>query len=187
MNTITDGMRATMQAITAGLSCVRVSSSATKHFRHDGEKVVEVERPCVVVSRTMFPYKSVAMAVNPSEVPAVKERLKREGLFTEFDSEGRPVITSTKQQDALAKAMGMKTGRDGYGHTDEHGNFQNSGRRRSDEIAEGRGRVRKAIKELEAMPEEVPAGVVAGVLDEYDIVPGVLDEYNIFPNEENTG
>jgi hypothetical protein len=110
-------------------------------------------------------------------VPAVQEALRKEGLFAEFDKEGRPEITSTKQQDALAKAMGMKTGRDGYGHTDEHGQFQNSGRRRTDEMQEGRSKVQRAIKELEAMPEEVSAGVV----------DGVLGEYNIFPNEENTG
>jgi hypothetical protein len=125
----------------------------------------------------MFPYKSTAMAVDPSEVPEVQERLRKEGLFVEFDREGRPEITSTKQHSALAKALGMKTGRDGFGHTDEFGNFQNSGRCRNDEVQEGRGKVRKAIAELESMPETVPAHAVAGVLDEYDIRP----------TEENTG
>jgi hypothetical protein len=71
----------------------------------------------------------------------------------------------------------MKTGRDGCGHVDEHGQFQNSGRRRNEQIQEGRGKVRRAIKELEAMPEDVPTGVVDAVLEEYDIVP----------NEGNTG
>ena len=125
----------------------------------------------------MFPYKSTSMAVDPSEVPEVQEQLRKEGVLVEFDREGRPEVTSTKQHDALAKAMGMKTGRDGYGHTDEFGNFQNSGRRRNDEIQEGRGRVQRAIKELKSMPEEVPAHVVTDVLDRYDIGP----------TEENTG
>ena len=103
--------------------------------------------------------------------------MRKQGLFTEFDSEGRPIITSTKQQGELAKALGMKTGRDGYGHTNENGNFEHSGRRRNDEIQEGRGKVRKAIKELTSMPEDVPVNVVDNVLDEYDIRP----------TEENTG
>ena len=87
------------------------------------------------------------------------------------------VITSANQQSELAKALGMKTGRDGYGHVDEHGKFQNSGRRRADEITEGRAKVRKAIDTLETMPEDSAPGAVAGVLDEYDIAP----------NAENTG
>ena len=177
MTGITDDMRIQMQAINANLGHTRRCSSSTRHFVHNGEEVVETDRPNVIANHSMFPYKSTAMAVDPSEVPAVKEQLKKQGLFTEFDSAGRPVIESAKQQADLAKALGMKTGRDGYGHVDEHGNFQNSGRRRADEMAEGRGRVRRAIQELEAMPEEVPAGAVADVLGEYDIVP----------TEENTG
>ncbi len=176
MSGLTDEMREKMRAINAGLSHTRVATSHAKYLRHDGNKVIEVDRPVAVVSRSMFPYTSTAMAVDPSDVPAVQERLRSEGLFVEFDNQGRPEITSTKQQGALAQAMGMKTGRDGYGHTDEHGKFQNSGRRRSDEMAEGRGRVRRVIEELEAMPEEVPVGAVDAVLGEYDI----------FPNEENT-
>jgi hypothetical protein len=171
---LTNEMRARMTAINANLSATKAGSSATWYLK-DGEWVKE--KPRVVANHSMFPYKSAAMAVDPSEVPGVQEKLRKQGLFTEFDKEGRPEITSTKQQDALAKALGMKTGRDGYGHIDEYGQFQNSGRRRSDEIAEGRGKVRRAIEELEAMPEEVPVGVVDGVLGEYDIVPNV----------ENTG
>ena len=173
---ITDEMRAEMRAIQANLGHTRARNSGAKYFRHDGDKVVETERPNAIVGHSMFPYKSTSMAVDSSEVQEVQERLRKEGLFVEFDSEGRPEITSTKQHAALAKAMGMKTGRDGFGHTDEHGKFQNSGRRRADEVAEGRGRVQRVIRELEAMPEEVPIGVV----------DRVLDEYNIFPNEDNS-
>ncbi len=167
---ITDDMRAKMQAINANLSHTRAKKPGARYYRHDGEKVVEHERPSAVTGHSMFPYKSTSMAVDPSEVPEVQERLRRQGLFTEFDTEGRPVITSTKQHSDLAKALGMKTGRDGFGHTDQFGNFQNSGRRRNDEVQEGRGRVRRAIQELEAMPEEVPAYKVNDVLDEYDII-----------------
>lgn len=171
---ITDEQQGFMRDVTGNISHTRTRSSGTKVLR-DGEWVAPTGS--VVRNRSMFPYRSTAMAVDPSEVPAVQERLRKEGLFVEFDKRGRPEITSTKQQSDLAKAMGMKTGRDGYGHTDEHGNFQNSGRRRNDEIQEGRRKVRKAIETLEDMPEEVPVGAVANVLDEYDI----------YPNTENTG
>lgn len=177
MTGLTDEMRVEMQAITANMNHTRTTKSGARYFRYNGKRVVESNRPKAIVGQSLFPYKSTAMAVDPSEVSGVHERLRKEGVVVEFDREGRPEITSTKQHDALAKAMGMKTGRDGFGHTDEFGNFQNSGRRRNDEIQEGRGRVRRAITELKSMPEEAPAHVVAGVLDQYDI----------FPNEENTG
>lgn len=177
MSGITDEMRAEMQAITANLSHRRVKKSGARYLRHDGEKVVEVDRPNAIVGHSMFPFPSVQMACEPEDIPVVKERLRKKGLFVDFDEQGCPEITSTKQQGELAKALGMKTGRDGFGHTDEHGNFQHSGRRRNDEVQEGRSKVRRAIRELEAMPEEVPVGAVDRVLDEYDIVP----------NKENTG
>lgn len=171
MRGFTDEMRSTMSAINANLSSVRVKKSCAKYFRYDGEKVVEVDRPVAIVSHSMFPYKSTSMAVDPSEVPEVQEQLRKQGLFVEFDKEGRPEISSTKQHRDLAKALGMNTGRDGYGHTDEYGNFQTSGRRRNDEVQAGRSKVRRAIHELNSMPEEVPAHVVDKVLDQYDIRP----------------
>lgn len=177
MNGLTDEMRAEMTAINANISHTKATKLGARYFRYNDKKVVEGDRPKAIAGQSLFPYKSTAMAVEPSEMPEVHERLRKEGMDVEFDREGRPEITSTKQHDALAKAMGMKTGRDGFGHTDEFGNFQNSGRRRNDEIQEGRGRVRRAIKELESMPEEVPEHVVADVLDRYDIGP----------TEENTG
>jgi len=174
---ITDEMRTAMKAVTANINHTRTRKTGAKYFRYNGEQVVEADRPNVIANYSMFPYKSNSMAVEPSEVPEVQERLRKEGVFVEFDRDGRPEITSTKQHAALAKAMGMKTGRDGYGHVDELGNFQNSGRRRNDEVQAGRSKIRRAIHELESMPESVPASAVANVLNEYDI----------FPSEENTG
>jgi hypothetical protein len=175
---LTDEQRDFMRDVQGNLSHTRTRPAGMKVLR-DGEWV-EPTGP-KVRNHSMFPYKSVQMACEPEDIEQTKEFLKRhaEGpaKFTEFDREGRPIITSTKQQDALAKAMDMKTGRDGYGHLDEHGNFQNSGRRRNDEVQEGRGRVRRAIQELESMPEETPAGAVMDALGEYDICP----------TEENTG
>ena len=171
---LTDEQREAIRAVDSRRSHVRTRPAGTKVLR--GGKWVE-SQGSAVRNWSMFPFKSTAMAVDTSEVPEVQERLRKEGLFVEFDRAGRPEITSAKQHSTLAKALGMKTGRDGFGHTDEFGNFQNSGRRRNDEIQEGRGRVRRAIKELKSMPEEVPAHVAAGVLDKYDIRP----------TEENTG
>ncbi len=113
---------------------------------------------------SMFPYRSTAMAVDPGEVSEVQGRLRKEGMSVDFDTTGRPEITSTRQQSALAKAMGMKTGRDGYGHTDENGNFQNSGRRRTAEMQEGRGMIRRAIAELNSMPADASSHAVESVL-----------------------
>jgi len=113
---------------------------------------------------SMFPYRSTAMAVEPGEVSEVRGQLQKEGLSVDFDVTGRPEITSARQQSALAKAMGMKTGRDGYGHTDENGNFQNSGRRRTAEMQEGRGRIRQAIQELNSMPADASPHAVESVL-----------------------
>lgn len=175
MSGLTAKMRTEMQAINANIGHTRVCPSGTKVLR-DGEWV-NPSGSSSVRNYSMFPYKSTSMAVDPSEVPETQERLRKEGIFVEFDREGRPEITSTKQHATLAKAMGMKTGRDGYGHTDEFGNFQNSGRRRNDEVQAGRSRVRGAIAELESMPEEVPTSHVDAVLDKYDIKP----------TEENTG
>lgn len=177
MDDLTDEQRAEMGDISAGISHVRIQSSATKTFRYKDGEVAEVDRPSVVHGHSMFPYHSTSMCVHPSEVQGVSERLKKQGLFVEFDRGGRPKIESTKQQGELAKALGMKTGRDGYGHVDELGQFQNSGRRRNDEVQAGRAKVRKAIDTLEEMPENAAPAAVAGVLNEYDIVP----------TEENTG
>lgn len=177
MSWLTDEAREKIRTITAGLSQVQLRSSSTKTFRFNGEQVVETHKPSVVPGRSMFPYRSVQMAVDPSEVPAVSERLRKEGIFVEFDRAGCPIIESAKQCSDLATALGMKTGRDGYGHTDELGRFHNSGRRRADEVAAGRAKVRRAINTLETMPEDSTASAVNDVLREYDIVP----------SEDNTG
>jgi hypothetical protein len=165
---LTDEQREFMQDVTGNLSHVRVRPAGTKVLQ-DGQWVEPSSRE--ICKRSMFPYKSTAMAVDPSEVPAVSARLRSEGLFVEFDNAGRPEITSAKQHAALAKALGMKTGRDGYGHTDQYGNFQNSGRRRNDEVQAGRSKVRAAIRHLESMPDNMPADAVLDALGEYDIKP----------------
>lgn len=174
---LTDEARAEMAAINANLSHVRRSPAGTKYLRCIDGELVWTEHAAPVLKTSMFPYKSTAMCVDPEDVPQVTEQLRRQGVFVEFDRTGRPIIESAKQQSDLATALGMKTGRDGYGHTDQYGRFQNSGRRRADEMAAGRAKVRKARETLNAMPDETPPDAVASVLREYDIVP----------NDENTG
>jgi len=171
MDCLTDEQRKHMHAVNANLSAVRVSKPGAKYLRYEDGEVVEKKRPSAVVPHSMFPYKSTAMAVDPDDIEHVQADLRKHGVFAEFDNEGRPIITSTKQHAALAEALGMKTGRDGYGHTDEHGKFQNSGRRRNDEIQEGRSRVRRAQQELRAMPDDVSEHAIQDVLKEYDIQP----------------
>ena len=140
------------------------------HYDKKRGKMVAGMPPRRAVPVSMFPYRSTNMAVDPGEVAGVQERLRKDdGLSVDFDSSGRPEVTSTLQQDALAKAMGMKTGRDGYGHIDEHGNFQNSGRRRTAEMQEGRGHMRKAIHELKTMPVDAPPNAVMSVLEKHNI------------------
>jgi hypothetical protein len=175
MDDLTDDQREFMRDVNSHLSHVRVRPAGTKLLRRG--KWVKPEGSSAVRNHSMFPYKSTSMAVDPSEVPEVQERLRKEGLFVEFDREGRPEITSTKQHADIARAMGMRTGRDGYGHVDEFGRFQNSGRRRNDEIQAGRSKVQGAIRELNEMPETVSVGAVESVLNQYDIRP----------TEENTG
>ena len=177
MNGLTDEMRAEMQAINANINHTRATKLGARYIRYNGERVVESDRPEGIVGRSMFPYKSTQMAVDPGEVPAVQERLRKEGVFVEFDEEGRPEITSTKQCGKVAEAMGMKTGRDGFGHINEAGQFESTGRKRNDEVQAHREKVRRCKAELESMPEEVHVGAVDSVLDKYDIRP----------TEENTG
>jgi hypothetical protein len=57
-----------MSAIQANLSSVRVKKTGAKYLRHNGEKVVEVERPSTIVNNSMFPYKSVQMACEPEDI-----------------------------------------------------------------------------------------------------------------------
>lgn len=177
MSALTEEMRAEMAAINAGLSHVRRGPAGAKYLRYVNGEAVWSEDPAPVRKTSMFPYRSTAMCVDPEDVPKVAEDLRRQGIFVDFDATGRPIIESAKQQSDLAKALGMKTGRDGYGHTDEYGRFQNSGRRRASEVASGRAKVRRAIETLNAMPEESPPDAVTNVLREYDIVP----------NDDNTG
>ena len=174
---LTESQRAEERAISEGILHTRLGPAGAKYLRFVDGKAVWSEDPSPVRQQSMFPYNSTAMSVDPEEVPEVTEQLRRKGIFVEFDSAGCPIITSTQQQSDLAKAMGMKTGRDGYGHTDQYGRFQNSGRRRAGEVASGRAKVRGAINKLNAMPEDSPPDAVTAVLREYDIVP----------NEANTG
>ena len=170
-------MRQQIAAINANMTHSRRGKSCAKYLRYRGGAVVVEDSPAGVMPHSMFPYYSNAMAVDPSEVESVNGMLRSQGVFAEFDAEGRPRVDSAKQHRTLAKAMGLYTGRDGFGHQDEVGKPQNSGRRAHEERTAGRAKMRKLRHELDTMPENASAAAVRGVLGQYDIVP----------TEENTG
>jgi hypothetical protein len=62
------------------------------------------------------PHHSDALGVNPDQIPEATKALRAQGIMADFDSEGRCIITSDKQFQQVAKACGLKTGRDGYDH-----------------------------------------------------------------------
>jgi hypothetical protein len=82
----------------------------------------------------------------------------------EFDEKGCPKIESAVQHRKIAQALGLFSGRDGYGHQSVSGRHENSGTRRGRDLAEGRARVDRLRRELEAMPEDAESGAVEEVV-----------------------
>lgn len=60
------------------------------------------------------PFHSDALGVSPDQIGEATEALRKQGVMADFDKEGRCIITSDKQYQQVAKACGLKTGRDGY-------------------------------------------------------------------------
>lgn len=63
------------------------------------------------------PFHSDALGVNPDQIPEAREALRAQGIMADFDKDGRCIVTSEKQYQQIAKACGLKTGRDGYDNT----------------------------------------------------------------------
>ncbi len=173
---LTDDMRQKIAAINANMTHSRRGKSCAKYLRYRGGAVVVEDSPAGVTPHSMFPYYSSAMAVDPSEVEAVNGMLRSQGVFAEFDAEGRPRVDSARQHRTLAKAMGLYNGRDGFGHQDEQGKHQSSGRRAGEERAAGRAKIKQLRGKLDSMPDNATESSVRAVLGEYDI----------FPTSENT-
>jgi hypothetical protein len=66
-------------------------------------------------NRGGYKHASSSMAVDPEQVTEQREILYRSGVGdVEHTSSGQPVFTSDGQFQKAAKALGLKTGRDGY-------------------------------------------------------------------------
>jgi len=75
------------------------------------------------------PFHSEALGVNPDQIPEATEALRRAGCMADFDADGRCIVTSNTQYQQVAKACGLKTGRDGFGGgMDSDGNRIRTGR-----------------------------------------------------------
>ncbi len=96
---------------------------------------------------------SEALGVNPDQIPEATEALRRAGVMADFDSDGCLVVTSQKQFRDAAKAVGMFTGRDGYGTTNDAGAREDTGRVLKDE----RERFRREVNNYAAGRECNPA------------------------------
>ncbi|TXH51864.1 MAG: hypothetical protein E6Q97_17440 [Desulfurellales bacterium] len=65
--------------------------------------------------RLRWPFHSDALGVNPEQCEQAEAAARANGVPVEFDREtGAAIITGPDQYQKLAKASGMKTGRDGY-------------------------------------------------------------------------
>jgi hypothetical protein len=144
----------------------------------DGRTLIRVRKHKVEKAKVTKSHPSVPLpsyfsdafpVVPPGTEQAVKEDLARQGVYTDIDSQGRLQVTSAQQHGKLATALGMKTGRDGYGHTDDDGTFQTSGRRLHGESQEGKSRVSMARAELESMSDDVPEGAVEQVMAKHGL------------------
>lgn len=75
------------------------------------------------------PFESDALGVNPDQIAQASESLRKAGLAVDFNEKtGAAIITSDKQYRAVAKAVGLFNGRDGYGVPNENGDHMPTGR-----------------------------------------------------------
>lgn len=61
------------------------------------------------------PVLSDGLAVHPEQVPEAMERDRRHGINTQYDAEGRPVLTDRGMRRRLLKSLNMHDGDGGYG------------------------------------------------------------------------
>lgn len=170
MGTILEQARETIHAINANLSAapsgVRPNAKYGSVNKNTGE-VEWYEKPRHVRRRPGFPFFSMSLSVATEDIPAAQELLRSHGVFAEFDENGCPKIESGNQHRKIAKAMGLFSGRDGYGHQSVSGRHENSGARRGRELSEGRSKVDRLRRELESMPEDAGPGAVESVVKKH--------------------
>ena len=71
---------------------------------------------------------SEALGVNPDQIVEATDALRQAGVMADFDAEGALVVTSQRQFREAAKALGIFTGRDGYGTLNDAGHREDTGR-----------------------------------------------------------
>ena len=60
-------------------------------------------------------FKSDALGVSPDQIPEAREKLAKAGVNVDFDRRtGAAIVESERHYQQIAKASGLKTGRDGY-------------------------------------------------------------------------
>lgn len=96
-------------------------------------KIISREAP-KTKNHLKFPYHSDALGVSPDAIPQAMEEMRKRGIALDFDKHGRAIITGPAQYHAIGKAVGYKTGRDGWENI-------RSGR----ESARGREALRQAV------------------------------------------
>ena len=167
MGTVLEDARETIRAINANLSAAPSGVRPNALYGHVNPVTGEVEwhrRPRRVRRRSGYPFYSMSLSVAPEDVPLTLELLRAQGVSAEFDTDGCPKIESSRQHREIARALGLFSGRDGYGHQSVSGRHENSGARRGRDLAEGRARVDRLRRELEAMPEDAELSRVEEVV-----------------------
>ena len=166
--TILDEARSTIHAINANLSAapsgVRPNAKYGSVNPETG-KVEWREKPRRVRRRSGFPFFSMNLSVAPEDIPAATELLRSHGVFAEFNEDGCPKIETSNQHRRIAEALGLFSGRDGYGHQSLSGRHENSGSRRGREVADGRQKVDALRQELDSMPEDASLSAVQRVVE----------------------
>ena len=100
-----------------------------------------------------WPHHSEALGVNPDQIGEATEALRRAGVLADFDPQGRLVITSERQYREAARAVGMFTGRDGYGTLNDAGVREDTGRVQKDRRDRFRREVEKYDRHQDCDPE----------------------------------
>lgn len=70
-----------------------------------------------------YPFVSEAMAVHPDQIPEAREHAIKNGVPTDFDSEGRPVVRDRQHKKELCRALGYFDRDAGYGDQ-QRGSFK---------------------------------------------------------------
>ena len=167
MGTILEDARETIRAINANLSATPTGGRPNALYGRVNPKTGAVEwhrRTRRMLRRSGFPFFSMSLSVAPEDVPLTRELLRAHGVSAEFNADGCPKVESAVHHRRIAQALGLFSGRDGYGHQSVSGRHENSGARRGRELAEGRARVGRLRRELEAMPEDADLGAVEEVV-----------------------